>query len=141
VELNTDTGLNRLFVYGSLLSRSTSAAGSTPRRALRQGGKLVGEACIQGRLFDFVRYPGLVASKGADEIVHGELWELRDPGQLLPRLDRYEGIGPHIAKPHEFERRQADVVREPSERVLAWAYFYNLSITGRRLIADGRWLK
>jgi gamma-glutamylcyclotransferase (GGCT)/AIG2-like uncharacterized protein YtfP len=71
-----------VFVYGTLRTGGLAAA-------LLTGVERVGEATVQGALYDIGgRYPALVlAGTGT---VHGELW--RCSAALLARLDEYEGV-------------------------------------------------
>src|SRR5262249_3869026 len=61
-----------LFVYGTLLSRVRHPMGVR----LRREASLIGAASIQGRLYSLGRYPGLVESADAGDIVHGEAYAL-----------------------------------------------------------------
>ena len=49
-------------------------------------------------------YPGLVLSDDPAELVHGELFALREPDALLREFDMYEACGEGFAEPTEYVR-------------------------------------
>jgi len=99
-----------LFVYGTL------------RRLLRlRGLRPLGAAWIQGRLYDFGRYPGW--RRGGSGSVAGELFPA--PSESLLRwIDEYEG--------HRFRRVQVLARRPQGDVLTAWAYEYTGSVGGVR---------
>ncbi len=77
-----------LFVYGTLLS----SVPSSMAKFLRRRAKLIGQATINGTLFDLGMYPGLTTG-GSGEVV-GEVYALdasRDK-ETLEMIDSYEGV-------------------------------------------------
>jgi len=124
-----------LFVYGTLMSH----IGHPMHDVLARGAERLGEAFVQGRLYDLGRYPGLVLSAAADDRVVGEVYRLRDDGVLLA-LDDYEGCGPDAAEPTEYVRRVATVTVAGGGTIYAWAYLYNRDASARSPIASGRYV-
>ncbi len=70
-----------LFVYGTLRSGGGAAG-------LLRGCRLAGTGAVAGTLYDLGEYPALVLDGRGP--VDGEVW--RCPGDLLDRLDEYEGV-------------------------------------------------
>ena len=118
-----------LFVYGTLM---TDGEGY---RALELEGKArsLGGERIHGTLYDIGDYPGCVCGGGG--VVEGELLALDDP-DLLPRLDDYEGYLPEDHRGCEYVRVKVQLLGSGRE---AWCYDYRRPLTGRPVIAGGRW--
>jgi gamma-glutamylcyclotransferase (GGCT)/AIG2-like uncharacterized protein YtfP len=125
-----------LFVYGTLLSGARHPMGAR----LQREASLVGAASVQGRLYDLGRYPGLVESADAGDIVHGEVYALDDPVSALPWLDAYEGIRPDKAEGNPYERVERAVRLGSGATLTAWVYLYRKSVRQRPPIPGGRWL-
>jgi len=135
-----------LFIYGTLLSTQ----GHTLGRRLQSGATFIGHATLHGALYlveSFTgpggterpsHYPACVLSDGPDNIVHGELYAIKDPG-ILDALDAYEECGPGFPEPQEYIRIPVEVETADSARVLSWVYLYNHSVDSLRRIPDGRW--
>jgi gamma-glutamylcyclotransferase (GGCT)/AIG2-like uncharacterized protein YtfP len=122
-----------LFVYGTL---RRDAAG-TPHPLLASGSLFVGEALCRGRLYRIDDYPGLVASSSPTDLVRGEVYEIDEPRDLLPRLDDYEGCGPRFPRPTEFVRRSRAVWLDDNTLLAAWVYLYNRGTAGLVRIESG----
>jgi gamma-glutamylcyclotransferase (GGCT)/AIG2-like uncharacterized protein YtfP len=131
-----------LFVYGTLLSTAAGTLGRAQRQRLaRECAPAIRAGTVPGRLYDLGRYPGLVETGSASEIVHGEVLELTDPERTLRWLDAYEGIVPGAHPHNEYERCERPVtLTATGESVTAWVYLYRRDASHARLIADGRWL-
>jgi gamma-glutamylcyclotransferase (GGCT)/AIG2-like uncharacterized protein YtfP len=123
-----------LFVYGTLLRRSTHAMA----RYLAARASFVCEAKILGRLYNLGRFPGLVEAAGADW-VFGELFDLGDKSEItIAELDRYEEA--ELSPTALFERRLAHVVRDDGTEVEAWVYWFRGLVDERDRIPSGRYL-
>jgi len=125
-----------LFVYGTLRQDSRHEM----YRELARHAAYIGMGRVRGTLRDLGEYPGLVDRGGGDAEVHGELYELEEPERTLALLDEYEGCGPHDPEPHEFVRKEAEVLTESPDAVRAWVYVYNGDPTEGDLIATGDYL-
>jgi gamma-glutamylcyclotransferase (GGCT)/AIG2-like uncharacterized protein YtfP len=125
-----------LFVYGTLLS----CAGHPMGERLRRGASLLGEASIQGRLYSLGRYPGLVESADADDIVHGEAYALDNPSAALEWLDAYEGIRPGGGERNPYERVERPVRLASGATIAAWVYLYRKSVRMRPPVFGGHWI-
>jgi len=125
-----------LFVYGTLLS----GAGHPMGARLRRQARLVGEACIQGRLYSLGRYPGLVETADAQGLVHGEVYALNSPAAALKWLDAYEGIVPGDHDQNDYERVERPVRLASGRTLTAWVYLYRKDVQHLGAIPGSRWL-
>ncbi len=75
------------------------------------------------------------------DIVHGELYRLRDRDALLGEFDMYEACGEGFAEPTEYLRCMLAVTPEDGTASEAWTYVYNWPVTGLPLIASGKFLE
>ncbi len=123
-----------VFVYGSL--RRGAPGGMS--RLLQPGSRPGGRARVRGRLLDLGAWPGLVAD--VTGWVQGELHHLRDPDQVLARLDCYEGCA--SGQPTSgFQRIEMQAFRSGGRAVRAWAYVYTGTRAGRAWMISGDWLR
>ena len=128
---------DRLFVYGTLMRGYVH-----PMAKLLSGNAdFIGEAHCRGRLYMVKHYPGLVPSDDAGEIVHGELYRLREVEALLREFDMYEACGEGFPEPTEYVRRQLAVTLIGGSARTAWTYLYNWPADGLPRIASGRFLE
>ena len=128
-----------LFVYGTLMSSAGGALGRSQRARLAREGRSLGAAAMHGRLYDLGRYPGLVLSDAAWDVVHGEVVALTEAEKSLRWLDAYEQIVPGRHPHNQYERLVCKATLAGGEDVQAWVYVYRQSPTGKPLIPDGRW--
>ena len=106
-----------LFTYGSLKSTQPQ---SVP---LLQRCRCMGRGEVRGTLFDVGEYPALMLA--GDDVVRGEVW--RCPWDVLPELDRYEGVGDSL-----FRRAAVEV-----DGTVCWVYVAGPRL-GPRLLPDTR---
>jgi gamma-glutamylcyclotransferase (GGCT)/AIG2-like uncharacterized protein YtfP len=111
---------NHLFVYGTLMRGFDHPMA----QLLSRGADFLGEARCRGRLYLIKHYPGLVLSDDADDVVFGELFQLRRPAELLRELDMYEACGEGFKEPTEYIRQMLSVTRDGGTSE-AWTYIYN----------------
>ncbi|MEZ4483609.1 MAG: gamma-glutamylcyclotransferase family protein [Syntrophotaleaceae bacterium] len=126
-----------LFVYGTL----RKAASHSCHGLLASGARLVGQARMQGRLYEIDGYPGAVPSSKAGEQVAGELYRLLEPEAVLAALDDYEEAGKEYPAPQEYLRCRVTVTREDGTEVVAWCYLYNRPTAELQLISSGDWCR
>ncbi len=122
-----------LFVYGTLMRASPSPYA----RLLRTRAQFVGEACAQGRLYHLGRFPGAVFGDDCGSKVHGELFKLRTAA-LLAILDAYEGCASQGSKADLFYRDVVEVQLTRGPKLTAWVYPFAGRVSGRPLVASGR---
>src|ERR1700754_1734909 len=92
---------DRLFVYGTLMRGYVHPMA----RMLSANAEYLGEASCRGRLYMVKHYPGLVLSDAPGEIVHGELYRLREAEPLLREFDMYEACGEGFPEPTQYVRQ------------------------------------
>jgi len=127
---------DRLFVYGTLMRGFDHPMA----RLLAGHAEFLGEATCRGRLVLVKHYPGLLLSDAPADIVHGELFQLRVPDELLRELDRYEACGEGFPEPTEYLRQLIEVTLPGGAITQAWTYVYNWPVTGLPHIESGRFL-
>jgi gamma-glutamylcyclotransferase (GGCT)/AIG2-like uncharacterized protein YtfP len=108
-------------------------------RYLAQRADFVCDATFQGKLYKVEWYPGVVASDNAADRVLGEVYRPHD-GDVLARLDEYEGCGPGVTEPAEYIRRMATVRSAGGESVAAWIYLYNWPVDSLEYVPSGDFL-
>jgi gamma-glutamylcyclotransferase (GGCT)/AIG2-like uncharacterized protein YtfP len=118
-----------LFVYGTLMSGQRLHKHLTARPDVR----LVGNARMRGELYRPLgrRYPGAVRTGRRGRHILGELYELRQPAQTLPVLDRLEGCDEGL-----FTREQVMVSHKARKR-RAWTYLYAKPLANAEPILQG----
>lgn len=91
----------RLFVYGTLRRDPAHDMFHLLARAAR----FLGEAQVQGRLYDLGAYPGMTLTND-DRYVKGELYEIHPERwqETIRQLDEYEGCSEADPPPHEYRR-------------------------------------
>src|ERR1700752_887399 len=109
---------DRLFVYGTLMRGYVHPMA----RLLSANADFLGEASCCGRLYMVKHYPGLTLSHDANETVHGELYRLRAPEDLLREFDMYEACGEGFAEPTQYVRQMLQVVLEDGSESETWTY-------------------
>ena len=127
---------NNLFVYGTLMRGFDHPMA----QLLSRGADLIGEARCQGRLYLVTHYPALVLSGDPADVVFGELYRLRAPGELLREFDMYEACGEGFAEPTEYIRQMLPVTLDDAQAE-AWTYIYNWPVAQLSRIASGRFLE
>ena len=117
-----------LFVYGTLRRGSHNRFAAL----LQSQARFVGAAKVAGRLYDLGRHPAGVRSDVAGEWVHGEVFLLMQPSQMLAVLDKYEGPN--------FPRARVPARLASGKDVEAWAYFCKSEPKSGRILA-GEWFR
>jgi gamma-glutamylcyclotransferase (GGCT)/AIG2-like uncharacterized protein YtfP len=128
---------DRLFVYGTLMRGFDHPMA----QLLSRSAEFLGEARCRGRLYLVKHYPGMVISDDSGDVVFGELYRLRAPGELLREFDMYEACGEGFAEPTEYIRRMLSVTRVDQASEQAWTYIYNWPVAHLPRIASGRFLE
>ena len=118
----------RLFVYGHLQRGQVGYE----RLGLVKNTQWLGEAQVQGRLYEIGDYPGLILD--GEEVVKGELIAFDDTA-LWAALDDYEDCDRDDPETSEYRRVEIDMLGGGR----AWVYVYNRSVDDLVMIASGRW--
>ena len=92
---------SNLFVYGTLMRGYVHPMA----RLLSANADFLGEATCRGRLYMVKHYPGLTLSDDAHDIVHGELYRLREVDAMLREFDMYEACGEGFPEPTQYLRK------------------------------------
>jgi gamma-glutamylcyclotransferase (GGCT)/AIG2-like uncharacterized protein YtfP len=129
--------LNRLFVYGTLMRGFDHPMS----RLLSRSAEFLGEAQCRGRLYLVKHYPGLLLSDSPGDVVHGELYRMSRPQQLLATFDDYECCGPTFAQPTAYLRQVLTVTLADETASDAWTYVYNWPVVETKRIVSGRFLE
>jgi gamma-glutamylcyclotransferase (GGCT)/AIG2-like uncharacterized protein YtfP len=127
---------DHLFVYGTLMRGFDHPMAQLLSRAA----DFIGEARCLGRLYLVKHYPGLVLSDDVDDVVFGELFQLRRTAEVLREFDIYEACGEGFAQPTEYVRQIIEITLGNGEAREAWTYLYNWPVDRLRRIASGRFL-
>jgi gamma-glutamylcyclotransferase (GGCT)/AIG2-like uncharacterized protein YtfP len=127
----------RLFVYGTLRRDPSHDMFHLLARAAR----FLGEAEVQGRLYDLGAYPGMTLTND-DRLVKGELYEIHSERwqETIRQLDEYEGCSEADHPPHEYRRELVDARLETGERLSAWSYVLNRPSASLPKISSGDYL-
>jgi gamma-glutamylcyclotransferase (GGCT)/AIG2-like uncharacterized protein YtfP len=126
-----------LFVYGTLMRGYVHPMA----KLLSANADFLGPASCRGKLYLVKHYPGLVLSDDADDIVHGELYRLREPQALLREFDMYEACGEGFPEPTQYVRQMFSVTLADGSASEAWTYLYNWPVADLKRIESGRFLQ
>jgi gamma-glutamylcyclotransferase (GGCT)/AIG2-like uncharacterized protein YtfP len=127
---------DRLFVYGTLMRGYVHPMA----KLLSANADFLGEATCRGKLYLVKHYPGLVLSDDAGDIVHGELYRLRDVEALLREFDMYEACGEGFPEPTQYIRQMLSVRLADGSASEAWTYLYNWPVAKLKRIESGQFL-
>ena len=128
---------DRLFVYGTLMRGYDHPMA----KLLAANADFLGQATCRGRLYLVRHYPGLVTSDDPADIVHGELFRLRERDALLREFDMYEACGEGFAEPSEYVRRMLSVTHADGTASEAWTYLYNWPVAKLPRVVSGRFME
>ena len=128
---------DRLFVYGTLMRGYDHPMA----KLLAANADFLGQVTCRGRLYLVRHYPGLVTSDDPADIVHGELFRLRERDALLREFDMYEACGEGFAEPTEYVRRMLSVTHADGTASEAWTYLYNWPVAKLPRVVSGRFLE
>jgi gamma-glutamylcyclotransferase (GGCT)/AIG2-like uncharacterized protein YtfP len=134
---NNDMTTNtiKLFVYGSLRSGFQSEA----YRYMSNDFRLLGDAKVNGQLFDLGSYPAAKPAPGSDQYIVGELYELKDEkaySWVFGQLDDYEGVVVEEGETALY-RREPVIVYTGTGTEQAWIYWYNGDVSGKPVVPSG----
>lgn len=130
-----DSGVYKLFVYGSLRSGFRSPAYEYISRFF----SFAGDAKVRGKLFDLGPYPAGISSN-EETYITGELYKMKNDlefGWAFAQLDDYEGVSVEPDEIQLYKRELVDVFMGDDVPTLAWIYWYNGNVEGKPLIESG----
>ena len=123
-----------LFVFYGLLKQGAAGAPSSLDLA---GAGTFGAPCrFRGRMFDLGGFPGVVEG---EMLCHGLRWRVRDAG-IVPEMDAFEDVTDDPVT-SLYRRGQVALCDDAGAATGedAWIYWYNQSVDGYPLVADGNW--
>lgn len=121
-----------LFVYGTLMQGFQNGFA----RHLHANATLVGPASFQGYLYRITYFPGAIFDADAPGRVHGEVWQLHNPGDILQKLDHYEGVLPDGSG--LYVRREVVAQLTNGSELLVDTFLYNRPLDKAKLVESGR---
>ncbi len=126
--------INKLFVYGSLRSGFRNPV----YNYLTKYFHLLGEAVVNGKLYDMGEYPVAVP---ADEkyFISGELYAINNPLEFswaIAQLDDYEGLNAEEGDQPIYKREEV-LAYQNGQPVTTWIYWFNGSVAGKPEIESG----
>jgi gamma-glutamylcyclotransferase (GGCT)/AIG2-like uncharacterized protein YtfP len=86
---------------------------------------------MPGRLYYLRRYPGMRPSRDPNDLITGELYQLRQPAKTLEALDKWE---------ESYDRELHAATLETGQTFRAWVYVHRRRISEDRYLASGEWL-
>jgi gamma-glutamylcyclotransferase (GGCT)/AIG2-like uncharacterized protein YtfP len=126
---------DRVFFYGTLMT------GFDRRRRIGIDQKLayLGRGWIEAALFDLGIYPAAIPAP--DGRVWGEVYEMRDPADVLSALDGIEGYCPEEPDASLYMRLEIPITLDDGSVVTGWVYFYNAPLGRAERIESGDYLE
>lgn len=127
-----------IFVYGTLLKLTANAM----HDVLARDCEFVGDAYMQGKLYEVRGYPGVIESANKNDKVVGEVYKviIKDDDRVLRELDTYEGCTEAYLAQYEYIRKKLPVSLATGGIVSAWIYLFNQDVTDLQQIETGDYL-
>jgi gamma-glutamylcyclotransferase (GGCT)/AIG2-like uncharacterized protein YtfP len=127
---------DRVFFYGTLMTGfdRRERAGIDERKLA-----YLGRGCIRAALFDLGIYPAAVPDP--EGRVWGEVYQMREPNDVLRALDAIEGYCPEEPDASLYVRVEVPIVLENGTVENGWAYFYNAPLGRAERIVSGDYLE
>jgi gamma-glutamylcyclotransferase (GGCT)/AIG2-like uncharacterized protein YtfP len=131
--------MQHVFVYGTLRAGESNDIHRAAQRNGIAAPVLIGSGHINGRLYDFDVYPGLVLDPAAGP-VHGDIYRIDET--LIPVLDEIEEIVPGVIGLYRSERLHVSVEVDGRAQVID-CLVYPVSeeaVEGLPRIDNGDWV-
>ncbi|MGC4100464.1 gamma-glutamylcyclotransferase family protein [Ferruginibacter sp.] len=129
--MNNET--HHLFVYGSLRSGFQHPV----YQYLSKYFHLIGNASVQGKLYDMGEYPVAIAAE--DHTIIGELYGINNAAEFdyaIYQLDDYEGLNVEAGETPLYKRELA-TIQCNGAAYTAWIYWFNGSVDGLPEVSSG----
>ncbi len=123
--------MDLLFVYGTLRQGYTNAYA----HFLHTHSSYRGSGTFPGRLYRVSWYPAAIYDPTATSQVHGQLFQLHQPREVLALLDEYEDIADDAG----LYVRERIPIQMTKQILLAWVYLYNQPTANLTQILTGVW--
>ncbi len=125
-----------LFVYGSLRSGFKSDAYGYISKHF----KLLGNAKVNGLLYDLGTHPVAKPTTQEDKFIVGELYcinHMDEFGYAIAQLDDYEGVFVEEGEQQLYYRELTNTVLEDGTTQQAWVYWYKGSVMDKPIVESG----
>lgn len=99
-----------VFIYGTLRAGEINDINVVAARHAIEAPRHLGCTAVAGRLFDFGKYPGMVADANATPVI-GDVYEIDDA--LVPVLDEIEAVYPGVQGLFTAEQIEIEVQGQP----------------------------
>lgn len=110
-----------LFVYGTLMQNHDNPY----TELIQSNSSLIGKGYIHALKYNLGDYPGIKLCHNKEHKTTGELYQINtNIKQVITELDFYEGYYPENTSQSLFIRKEATVISETHEEILAWVYEY-----------------
>jgi len=123
-----------LFVYGTLLNDQNEFGAY-----LKHNCRFFKNGRFKGKLYDIGKYPGAVFEPAIGTFVHGAVFIINRPTEILKVLDDYEGFGTGYPQPNEYLRELVDI-ETGGEYIKCWVYLYNWPVNNAAQIPLGNYV-
>jgi gamma-glutamylcyclotransferase (GGCT)/AIG2-like uncharacterized protein YtfP len=132
--------MQHVFVYGTLRAGESNDIHRAAGRNGIAGPVLIGSGHINGRLYGFGAYPGVVPDANAAP-VHGDVYRIEDT--LVPVLDEIEEVVPGISGLFRGEHMHVTVELDGrAEKIECLVYpVSDAAVVGLPHIAHGDWVR
>lgn len=128
-----------VFIYGTLRAGEINDISNAAARNGVQKPEFIGVSEVNGRLYDFGTYPGLVLDADAHP-VHGDIYCIDDA--LIPVLDDIEMIVPGVEGLYRVERVTVETLVDGERKTFDCLTYpvFDKSVQGLTHIAGGDWI-
>lgn len=126
-----------LFTYGTLSPEHAPREISEAVRRLNY----VGEASVNGLLYDLGSYPGAIIDAPSPKKIIGRVFTLPEDRSVLQALDEYEGFNSKDIENSLFVRKSTEVILKNGQKIKCWIYIYNRDPSEFPLISSGDYMK
>jgi gamma-glutamylcyclotransferase (GGCT)/AIG2-like uncharacterized protein YtfP len=124
-----------VFVYGTLRAGEINDINLAAARHAIRAPRLVGPSSVAGRLFDFGRYPGMIADAHAAPVL-GDVYEIDEA--LVPVLDEIEEVYPGVEG--QFVSRQVSLEVQGAQIECLYYPITHRASEGLPQIDGGDWI-
>lgn len=131
--------MQHVFVYGTLRAGESNDIRLAAERHGIAAPMLIGSGHINGRLYDFDAYPGLVLDPTAGP-VHGDIYRIEET--LVPVLDEIEEIVPGVIGLYRSERLHVSIEVDGRAQVIDCLIYpvSEAAVEGLPRIDNGDWV-
>lgn len=127
-----------LFTYGTL----RKDADNPMQQFLIKRAIWIGEAFFRGKLFFANGHPAALPSHSQNDSIIGDIFDIGNSPDLLPKLDNYEGYKPDYREESLYIREKRRVyLKKSNQELKAWIYLFNKPVNKSEEISSGDYLQ